>query len=130
MIFNFGKDRSPEATDTGKLKLVPIKGGPRLTNILAISLVIISDHKPGSDGIISTLALLKPSSKVSLAAGISVADITELLTQAGLSEVDCSSAVDEDGVIASSGSASVEAVLLLTSGPATSRHLLQYLMLP
>ncbi|KAG5881335.1 hypothetical protein JTB14_020585 [Gonioctena quinquepunctata] len=94
-----------------------IKGGPRLTNILAIPLVILSGHKPGSDGIISTLASLKPSSKVLLAAGISVADITEPLTQAELPEVDCSSAVDEDGVIASSGSASVEAVLLLQPPP-------------
>ncbi|CAG5018019.1 unnamed protein product [Parnassius apollo] len=94
-----------------------IKGGLPLTNILAISLLIISGHKPGSDGIISTLALLKPSSKVSHAAGISVADITELLTQAELTEVDCSSAIDEDGVITSSGSASVEAVLLLQPPP-------------
>ncbi|CAG4984294.1 unnamed protein product [Parnassius apollo] len=89
----------------GKLKLMSIKGVPRLTNILAISLVIISGHKPGSDGITSKLALLKPISKVSLAAGISVADITELLTPAELPEVDSSSAVDEDGIIASSGSA-------------------------
>ncbi|KAL3289170.1 hypothetical protein HHI36_003606 [Cryptolaemus montrouzieri] len=59
-----------------------IKGGPRLTNILAISLVILLGHKPGSDGIISSLVSLQPSSKVSLAAGISVADITELFTQA------------------------------------------------
>ncbi|KAL3288667.1 hypothetical protein HHI36_003100 [Cryptolaemus montrouzieri] len=56
---------------------------------------------------------LEPSSKVLLAAGISVAEITELFTQAELPKVDCSSAVDEDGVIASSGSASVEAVLVI-----------------
>ncbi|CAG5058148.1 unnamed protein product [Parnassius apollo] len=65
MIFNFEKDRWPEATDTG----------------------------------------------------ISVTDILELLTQDELPEVDCSSSVDEDGVITSSGYVSVVAVLLLQPPP-------------